>query len=327
MTGAQAARGAGPEFVLLTGALGSGKTTLLKHYLDLPASRETGIIVNDAGAINVDGAILESGAGHLVTQAASGCICCSASDDLQRAVDAVLAAHARAGTPVRRIILETSGLASPGPIVRSLGRLRQRDFSLRIVATLDPGTDPHDWLPPYAEQLAAAQLIVVTKTDLCDEPSLDRARARARRFSPFAASLVVNAPSARAEATFRPTAAAAPHPISAFYAADSTASPRITILLARWAAPPAWGEIEEWLENVAGFCGDRLLRLKGLITPKGARSRILINAVGPTFSRPHPMPDGQTPEGLVLILRDMDADALARFSDEVGPCPPQWSQR
>ena len=132
-----------PEFILLTGSLGSGKTTLLCDYLSLSESTDTGVIVNEAGEINVDGAIVSSGRRDLpMTLLGNGCVCCSLGDDLHAAIDELLTVRRRSGADgFRRIILETSGLAMPGPILRSLMRYDRAEYRLRIVSTLD-ASDP-----------------------------------------------------------------------------------------------------------------------------------------------------------------------------------------
>ena len=318
-----------PEFVILTGALGSGKTTLLKTFLELPESRETGIIVNDAGEINIDGAILESASGRQVTRAASGCICCSVGDDLQEAVDDLLAAHELAETLVRRIILETSGLADPGPVVRAIRGLRQERFKLRIIATVDAsrGKWNDDFLPHEPAQLAAAQSIIVTKIDVCRGLALAEARESARSINPLALQVVATDPVERARAAFSNDSVGKTQPISRFHATQTAAHPRISILLARWCATPQWPDIEEWLENIVGFCGNRLLRVKGVLAPEGMEHRLLINAVGRTLARPQPLPGGGFEEGLVLILRDVNTDELARFSNSFCSYPPALTVR
>lgn len=337
MSGVSRAEADMPEFVILTGALGSGKTTLLKSFLELRESHETGIIVNDAGEINVDGAILESVGDRTVMKASSGCICCSAGGDLQQAVDDLLVAHEAGGTHLRRIVLETSGLAEPGPVVRAVSGLRQKRFKLRIVATLDGsrGGDLDDGLPEEAAQLAAAQSVIVTKTDLCDAATLERTREVVRSVNPFASHLVIADMAERAHAAFHNHQAPEMAAISAFRAYHQPAYPRVDILLATWSPAPDWPEIAEWLENVAGFCASGLLRVKGIVSPAASGRRLLINAVGRIFAEPLTLPQAlpQTPpgdnseEGLVLILRDVDTDALMRFSESVSDRAPRLSRR
>jgi len=79
------------EFVLLTGFLGSGKTTLLRDFLEGPEAADTAVIINEAGEINIDGAIIaETGRGLPVALLSSGCVCCSVSNDLLYTIEALV---------------------------------------------------------------------------------------------------------------------------------------------------------------------------------------------------------------------------------------------
>lgn len=127
---------------MLTGPLGSGKTTLLSDYLSFADTSDTGVLVNDAGVVNIDGAVI--GADHRNLALATldgGCVCCSLGNDLQEGIDALLLARAerRLGPP-RRIILETSGLAEPA---RSFARCARSGRSLSMSASSRPSTRRH----------------------------------------------------------------------------------------------------------------------------------------------------------------------------------------
>ncbi len=101
-----------PAFIVLTGFLGTGKTTLLRDFLDLPEAADTAFIINEAGEIGLDGAILADGGGDVrMAMLSNGCVCCIGGGSLAATVEALLAAD-RPGAqgPLRRIILETSGL-------------------------------------------------------------------------------------------------------------------------------------------------------------------------------------------------------------------------
>ena len=119
------------DFVVLTGFLGSGKTTLLAEYLRLQEAADTAVIVNEAGEIGLDGAILrETGGDVPMTMLSNGCVCCQMNSSLAVTIAALLAAdRPQASGPLRRIILETSGLAKPGPILRSLAGLAEQDHA------------------------------------------------------------------------------------------------------------------------------------------------------------------------------------------------------
>ncbi|MEI6202052.1 MAG: GTP-binding protein, partial [Enhydrobacter sp.] len=102
----------GPDFIVLTGFLGSGKTTLLRDFLAHPDGADTAVIVNEAGEIGLDGVILrEEGVDTPIAMLSNGCICCQAGSDLAFTIDRLLTAERPgASGPLRRIILETSGL-------------------------------------------------------------------------------------------------------------------------------------------------------------------------------------------------------------------------
>lgn len=313
-----------PEFVVLTGPLGSGKTTLLSEHLTFADTSDTGVLVNDAGEVNIDGAVIGSDHRNLALATLDGgCVCCSLGNDLQDGIDALLLARAERGLgPPRRIILETSGLAEPAPIIRSLRSIRQAAFDLRIIATFDASA-PHvgdSFLPHYASQLAAAQAIVLTKLDRLAEPDWSSRAAAAESFNPLATLVATDRPRERALAAFSGDGDRQFARASAFSASTAPGS-RITVAFAEWCPTASWEAICEWIENLAGFFGSRLLRLKGLVRPGGHPAPLLINGVGDAFSPPRRMhvKDG-THLGLMLILRDATADELFQpFGGDASP--------
>jgi G3E family GTPase len=309
-----------PEFLLLTGPLGSGKTTLLSDHLSLAATSDTGVIINDAGEVNVDGAIISADHRDLsLATVGDGCICCSIGNSLQDAIDALLRVRAERGLgPLRRIILETSGLAEPGPIVRSLRQLRQMAFNLHIVSTFDAtqSTVGDDFLPHYPAQLAAAQRVVLTKLDALPGRKWEQSIRDARRFNPLASMVVEPHRELRAQAAFAGGAGIEASRSVVFFA-DQPQPSRITIALACWTPAISWEVIGEWIENVAAYLGPRLLRLKGLVQPAGFTEPLLINAVGGAFSPPRKIKSGGDEKlGLVMILRDVPK---AELFDAGGP--------
>ena len=310
-----------PEFVLLTGALGSGKTTLLSDYLALGAPTDTGVIINDAGEINVDGAVIRTDNRDLaMATIGDGCICCSLGNGVQDGIDTLMLARAERGLgPLRRIILETSGLAEPAPILRSLRQIPQMRFNLRIVTTFD-GFQPRagdDFLPPYAAQLAAAQIVVLTKLDRLSEDDCISAAAQARSFNPLALQLVEADRKLRAKITFDGDRDIEPPRVSQFAAQRGEPS-RIKIGFARWHPSAAWDEISAWIEDISGNLDSRLLRMKGFVKPSGSSTALLINGVGGIFAPPRSIPVDDNHElGLLMILRDVEAEDFIKTSASV----------
>jgi G3E family GTPase len=316
----ETARPSAPEFVLLTGSLGSGKTTLLCDYLSSTDSADTGIIVNEAGEVNVDGAVVSSGRRELpVALLGNGCVCCSLGDDLHAAIDELLAVRRASGAgEFRRIVLETSGLALPGPIVRSLMRYDRAEYRLRIVSTLDachPETDDATF-PIRSAQLIAARSIVVTKLDRTSANDLAAAKRVAGQFNPAAALIALPDRVARAQAAFAPTGVGSPtipHPFQVIAATDHS---RLRVFLAEWPTAVLLRDLGDWLEDLTGVCGDRLLRVKGLVDVSGVTRPILIDGVGTTFAEPRWLDSASsTGRGIVVIARDLEIEELAAMSD------------
>jgi G3E family GTPase len=308
----------GPDFVVLTGFLGSGKTTLLRDFLESAEGSDTAVIVNEVGEIGLDGAILREGAaGTPIAMLSNGCICCQAGSDLAHTVDALLAVE-RPGAqgPLRRIILETSGLSKPGPVLRQLASLAGHRMRLSVVATFDAtcGLRPAAF-EEAAAQWAAAHRIIVTKVDvLADgvvpEETIARARSEAQAINPLAEIVASASRDAAVAAAFTPLA----RRTGAMPALPVTAAPhpRIAVRLARPAGILDYDALAAWLDNLAGALGDRLLRLKGLVRVAESPRPVLVQSVGTAFSTPRLFgaPDSDTPLFLVVITRDLADGAL-----------------
>lgn len=316
-----------PEFILLAGFLGSGKTSLLVNWLALPEAADTVVIVNEAGEIDVDGAIIAEGGTIPMAMLANGCVCCSLTNDLVFTIRALVEDRARAGlAPFRRIVLEGSGLSRPGPILRSLAPFAPLGMGVRVVSTCDASqaAEQARHFDEVAAQLAAASTIVFTKLDLAGAEAAERLAAAV---NPLALRVMERDPAERARAAFAPAPAmtAIPEPRE-----SDGAHPRIAVLRATFAETASWEDRLDWMEDLAAFCGDRLLRVKGFIRRPGSEPPLLVQAVGTLFGPPTPMPAaGGGPEGLVIIARDLGAreirdalpDAPVHLSSYRGAAP------
>ena len=327
MNGDRSRSGAVAEFVLLTGSLGSGKTSLLKDYLSLPDSEDTAVIVNEAGEINIDGAIIVSGRRDLpLALLSNGCVCCSVGNDLHAAIDELVSVRRRTlPAAFRRIVLETSGLALPGPVLRALRAYGRGEFRFRIVCTLDPLNPMADEavLPIQMAQLTAAQSIVFTKLDLADHAQRSALERASVEFNPTANRIAIADRHARARAVFAPAEADTPRRFGLFEAMPATAHPRLQVFLAEWPEAVCWPDLRDWLEDLAGFCGDRLLRVKGLISVSGMPQPLFIEGVGGVFSEPRRIRlETPTNEGVVIIARDTSLDELSAFNKSCSTSPP-----
>jgi G3E family GTPase len=156
---------------VLVGFLGSGKTTLLNRLLKSGSAGRALVVVNEFGDIGLDGALLESSGDGLV-ELPGGCLCCTIAGDLLATLEGLLAKRRRFLRPLRfdRILIEASGLATPGPILRTLLMERTLAEQLRPAGVVAVAAAPlverqlveH---PEVREQLALADLVVLTHLD------------------------------------------------------------------------------------------------------------------------------------------------------------------
>ncbi|HRD78033.1 MAG TPA: GTP-binding protein [Hyphomicrobiaceae bacterium] len=176
---------------VLTGFLGSGKTTLLKALLSHPDMAGTGVIINEFGEVGLDDALVEK-ADEDTVLLASGCVCCTVRGDLVEALDRLYGRMVEGEVPpIRRVVLETTGLADPAPIVHTLmtEEVVYRYFQLDgVVTTVDGEHGLAELEREYepAKQVAIADRIVITKPDRADGAALARLEAEVRRLNPAA---------------------------------------------------------------------------------------------------------------------------------------------
>src|SRR5437763_7933394 len=156
---------------LLTGFLGSGKTTLLRRALVSPELADTAVIINEIGEIAIDHHIVDFVEGS-VLELPGGCLCCAVREDLAATLRGLIERRdAGEIRRFRRIVIETSGLADPTPILFTLGTDPMLDHRLRlgrVVTLIDAvtGAESLDRFEEAARQAAVADALVVSKTDL-----------------------------------------------------------------------------------------------------------------------------------------------------------------
>ncbi len=152
---------------LVSGFLGSGKTTLLNRTLGGSSGRRLGVLVNEFGAVGIDGALLR-GRGGDILELAGGCICCKVGDDLRTATLDLLD-YARPD----QVLLETSGVAEPEHVLEQLSGVPEVLLS-GVVCTVDVGALALQLgaRPEVARQIAAADRLLLTKLDTCDAEAL-----------------------------------------------------------------------------------------------------------------------------------------------------------
>ncbi|WP_245413643.1 CobW family GTP-binding protein [Mangrovicella endophytica] len=203
-----AIRPAPMALTVLTGCLGAGKTTLLNRLLSDPGVTDTAVIVNEFGAVGIDHLLVESAAGETIVELSDGCLCCSVRGELADTL-VELAERVRHGTlkPLKRVVVETTGLADPTPILAML----MTHPALLSAYALDGVVTVVDALagaanlknrPEAARQIAVADRLVLTKTDLAPPDATMALKRSLADLNPRAPILSVAAGEAEPAALF-----------------------------------------------------------------------------------------------------------------------------
>lgn len=304
------------RLTILGGYLGSGKTTWLRHQLFAGTfGQRVHVIVNEAAETPVDDALLARAQG--MTLLSGGCCCCVGKADLIAALRRLCDDRSKiASSDARldRIVLETSGLADPGAIVAAI----QGDPVLINHIVLDETVVTVDALHALAQlateplgrrQIAAADRLILTKTDACDPGRLTTLRATLALINGHAP---VSAAVLGQDVTLPPLPAdAAPAPLPALSDEDA----RGPIVPTQVHVPEGleWASFAVWLSALLHARGDDLVRVKGVIrTPAG---RLLLQTVRKVVQSPEILPeqgDMRTDNTIVFIGRGYRPDDLAR---------------
>lgn len=319
---------------VLTGFLGSGKTTLLNRLLKLPDLHGTAVIVNEFGEVGIDNDLITQTSEDTVLLA-NGCMCCAMRGDL---IDALNRLVERVGPPLRQVLLETSGLADPGPILRTLmgdpavrGRFELAGVACTVDAVLGMAT--LDRQPESVRQVAVADQLFLTKTDLLVGGTASPALLeRLRDISalapihldcgqqPQALRHLIQRGNGRCKdhgdsLFYRPTPGAVdPDPMAEPVHRDGISS----FVLVRDEPLPREAFVA-WLDMVIAMRGEDLLRVKGLVhLAEQPDQPLVIHGVQHLFHPPESLPSWPGPDRrtrIVFITRGVSAQALGQTLD------------
>lgn len=271
---------------VLTGALGAGKTTLLNAVLrDCEASgpdARIAVVVNEFGAVGIDHALVEA-ASEAVVLLPGGCVCCAVRADLGEAFRR-LGQAARDGRipPFGRIVVETSGLAEPGPILQlfaeraGLSRRHRLDAVVTVVDAL-LGADALTAGGSALRQIQCADRLLVTKWESADPAAVDALVARLQALNPFAD--IVQAPARRGHRDWFDAAPLRATRVVPSYALRASHDDAVDAFVLAWDALPALAAIGGWLDGLAQTLGARLLRVKGIVAAEAVDRAIAVHAV------------------------------------------------
>jgi G3E family GTPase len=318
---------------VLTGYLGSGKTTLLARLLKSPRFARTAVIINEFGEVALDHDLIETSQESFV-ELASGCLCCRMRGDIAVTLSELLARRDRGTARFERVVIETSGLADPAPILHALmgdtvlaGRLALAG----VATTIDAVNAPHTLAREReaVKQVAVADQLILTKTDLLSGTA-DELEGRLRRINPAAALLTARFGDIDPERLFAGSrqghglAAAAASGDASRHFGEHDAQVSSFALLREQPMPAA--VLTLLLEALADHCGADLLRLKGIVNVAESPDRpAVVHGVQHLFHPPQWLaawPSDDRRSRLVFIARGVSApwvSALLRAIEiEVG---------
>ena len=328
--------------VLVTGFLGSGKTTLMNRLLKAPAFARAGVVVNEYGTVSIDHLLVASPKAR-TRIIDSGCLCGHVHEEV---ASSLLDLHHRAqGDPAAGfdcVLIETSGLADPVPIIQIITTDHDVStrFELRTVVTVVDAVHGAARLATHAESLkqaAVADTLVVSKIDLAEGNAIEALETRLSAINPAARRLRAAYGSVDAETvlgqpgfriTERSDAARAWLADCAYHdhVAPASADTSIRTFALEHESEITVPGLVLWLNLLAGMRGGGLLRVKGVVNVEGRP--FAIQAVQTVISEPQPLdawPDDDRRSRLVFIVRGMDADDVHRtfavFDFDAGRAP------
>ena len=330
---------------VVTGFLGAGKTTLLNHLLRQPALARTAVLVNEFGEIGLDHMLVEKLDDNTVLLNA-GCLCCTVRGDLARVLRDMLPRARR--DEIARIVIETTGLADPVPILATLmtDPVAAAAYRLDGIVTLVDAVNGAAQLDNHDEavrQVAVADRLILSKSDLADTSDL---RARLHTLNPGAPiaeashgaidpAFILNAglfnPASKTPDVAAWLNAAAFDDAHDHHHHDPNRhDTRISAFCVTLDQPLSWPALALWLEMLVQARGEHLLRIKGILNLQGHDRPIAIHAVRHMLHPPvklaaWPENDPRTSR-LVFITSDLPRaiieDGLRAFQNAAATPPP-----
>lgn len=334
---------------VLTGFLGSGKTTLLRALLNHPDMGETAVVINEFGEIGLDHMLVEHSSEDTVVMD-SGCLCCTIRGDLIETLRDLIKRRWLKEIPAfKRLIIETTGLADPAPILHTI--MSDPVISSRyrldgVVVTVDAvnGALQLDENPESVKQAAVADRLLLTKTDMIQGPNPDRLPERLKKINPsakifnsihgeidphqlFDAGLydpetkTADVRRWLAEEAFADTQGGHDHSHGHTHGHShghdvNRHDDRIQSFCLVYDAPILWDSFVEWIEALISVHGANLLRIKGVLNVVEVETPVAVHGVQHVFHPPAVLddwPDEDRRSKVVMIVRDLSQEPVEKM--------------
>ena len=300
----------------MTGFLGSGKTTLLGRVLSEPSMSNTAVLVNEFGEVGLDHHLLRR-VDERAMLLGNGCVCCTTREDLVEALLELLGLDQRGEIPrLDRVVVETTGLADPAPILHTIfvDPVLQHHFSVDLVLTTVDAVngDLHlDRNPESVKQIAAADKIVVTKTDAAGPDAVRGLLSRLGAINPSAQVIEAAFGETDADELFRPDGAVS-HVVPAAPPGEPHDMGETHSVSLTFDGAVDWTAFGIWLSMLLHARGEDVLRVKGLLDV-GEKGPVVVNGVQHTIHPPEHLdrwPDEDRRSRIVFITKGIRPEEL-----------------
>jgi len=291
---------------VLTGFLGAGKTTLLKRFLETPEGQGTAVVVNEFGAAGIDDALLRASAEETVLLG-NGCLCCITRSDLQETLRRLAVERERGEVPdFRRVVIETSGLADPSPILQTFGtdRALGERFHLDVLVTVADAVVGRETLaraPEARKQAILADRVIVSKADIGGADAVDALSAELKTLNPRAEIDVAAYGAIVPEKLTEPVTS----PRNAFVA-EAEHGDGIGSFVLTETRPMPWPVFSRAIDTLIALRAPDLLRVKGFLAVEGCQGPVAVQIVQHLTSPPVELetwPDDIRTSRVVFITR------------------------
>jgi G3E family GTPase len=322
---------------IVTGFLGSGKTTLINRLLKRPEMNRVAVIVNELGEIGIDNELVEVSSEQMMLLN-NGCLCCVLRGDLQETLrDLFIKRRNGEIIDFDRVVIETTGLADPAPVMQTLitDTLLLEQYRLDCVATLVDAVNAPGQLEQFSEpvkQVVLADRLVVTKTDLVTETQLTALTARLNELNPnapvclalngaielsFLIDVGLRRTSARLEEVERWLGNSETHEGAGEHRHDE----HVKTFVLRFETPLPWAAFTQCIEVLTALRGPDLLRVKGLVNVEGKSGPMVVQGVQHLFHPPLELaawPSADHSTRLVFITRGISRESVVQLFSVVG---------
>jgi G3E family GTPase len=322
---------------IVTGFLGSGKTTLVNRLLKRPEMNRVAVIVNELGEIGIDNDLVQTSSEQMMLLN-NGCLCCVLRGDLQETLrDLFIKRRNGEVIDFDRVVIETTGLADPAPVLQTLitDALLLEQYRLDCVVTLVDAVNAPGQLKQFTEpvkQVALADRLVVTKSDLVGEKQLNELTTRLREINPnapvkiaingevelsFLVDVGLRRTNAKLEEVERWLGAEKHDEHGHAHRHDET----VQTFVLRFGKSMAWDTFTQCMDVLTALRGPDLLRVKGLVNVEGKAGPMVVQGVQHLFHPPlelsaWPGPDHTT--RLVFITRGIPREVVADLFSAIG---------